>query len=590
MLLQRGQSMNIKKTGYAAVFICAAAMFTTGFGVNAMAKSSSLSKAVTSSKKTVKETTTKAVTVEETTEATTAAKSEKTTKKTSSGRSKGGSSSAASKKATTTTEETTEKATVTETTTETTTLAPPVDANGIPLTGVELAVHNIIAGTPKDKWAKKFTADWKEETVENNDYVMKQRNVTFENGDFFYMHRYNFKKNDPNPLVTGLSIPGSKIEIRYVDQNDNWYMSTNIENTAYETLFIDTDKASLIIGVPAVYMNDTTANTLVRVPEQEKKVVITKEDSGYRLTYEFPRNMQVMGEIWVLRSNYKLADWTNAKHFEALKHDLSKERRLCWDGYYFPIPYNYKPNAPYMIYRHPSNYAGASFVKSATFLATKDLGYVMTKICMANQNAQGYWQTGPQSEWLMSDFSIDGGFYDTRFNTDFAENLLYAYQAYNDEEFLDALVRYGEFFKSHAADHSYPTQNGGILVEDYGHNKAHTQTHVSLNHQLAELNLLYRMYDLTKHQPYLELADKMLLAVEDTRDQWVLPSNNLNYAVHYTGTYNTMVDYPFLTYNDLYTTRHLLRTYFNRNSDTIQYLMDCKLDWMKKNNVTGYYE
>ena len=110
------------------------------------------------------------------------------------------------------------------------------------------------------------------------------------------------------------------------------------------------------------------------------------------------------------------------------------------------------------------------------------------------------------------------------------------------------------------------------------------------NVQLAEMNLLYKMYDVTKHEPYLELADKMLLAIEDTRDQWVLPNNNLNYALHYTGTYNTMVDYPFLTYNDLYTTRHLLRTYFNRNSDTVQYLMDCKLDWMKKNNVTGYYE
>ena len=451
-------------------------------------------------------------------------------------------------------------------------------------------MHNIIAQTPKDKWAKEYTADWKEETAENNDYVLKQRNVTFENGDFFYMHRYTFKKNDPTPLVTGLSIPGSKIEIRYIDANNNWYMSTNTENTAYETMYINTDKMSMVIGVPAVYLNDTTAATLVRVPEQEKKVVITKEDTGYRLTYEFPRNTQVMGEIWVLRSNYKLADWSSAKHFEALKQDLSKQRRLCWDGYYFPIPANYKPYAENMLYRHPSNYVGASFVKNSDLLATRELGYVMTKICMANQNAQGYWQTGPQSEWLMSDFSIDAGFYDTRFNTDFAENLLNAYKTYGNEEFLSALVRYGEFFKSHAAEHSYKTQNGGILVEDYGHTRTHLPTHVSLNHQLAELNLLYKMYDLTKHEPYLELADKMLLAIEDTRDQWVLPSNNLNYALYYTGTYNTMVDYPYLTYNDLYMTRHLLRTFFNKNSDTVQYLMDCKLDWMKKNNVTGYYE
>ncbi|GEM_PF-334726 len=582
--------MNIKKLGYIAAFACTAAVFTGSFGVSAMAKSSSAAKRAAA--KTTEKVTEEAS--EETTQVTTkASKSSSKTKAGSTGKSKSGSSSSAvSKKeeTETTTKEKKQETTTIEETTETTTQAVPVDANGVPLTGMELILHNIKAGTPKDKWAEKYTADWQEEVVENNDYALKQRNVKFENGDIFYMHRYNFKKNAETPLVTGLSIPGSKIEIRYLDANNNWYMSSNIENTAYETMFIDTDKASLIIGVPAVYMNDTTATTLVRVPEQEKKIVITKEDGGYRLTYEFPRNMQVMGEIWVLRSNYKLADWTNAKHFEALKQDLSKQRRFCWDGYYFPIPTNYKPFAENMLYRHPSNYVGASFVKNANFLAAKELGYVMTKICMKNQNAQGYWQTGPQSEWLMSDFNIDAGFYDTRFNTDFAENLLNAYKTYNDDEFLDALIRYGEFFKSHAAEHSYITQNGGVLVEDYGHTKTHTKTHVSLNHQLAELNLLYKMYDVTKHQPYLELADKMLLAIEDTKDQWVLPSNNLNYALHYTGTYNTMVDYPYLTYNDLYTTRHLLRIYFNRNSDTIQYLMDCKLDWMKKNNVTGYYE
>ena len=576
--------MNFKKLGYIAAFICTAAVFTGSFGINAMAKSSSVSsKQSTQSKKTTVEETTEETTQEETTK-----KTSKTSKTSSSGKSRSGSSSAASKKETTT-ETTTEKETVVETTTETTTQAP-VDAYGNPLTGIDLIIHNIKAETPKDPQAAAYKVEWKEETDENNDYIIKQRNVKFENGDIFYMHRYNFKKNDEKNLVTGLSIPGSKIEIRYIDKNSNWYMSSNIENTAYETLFIDTDKASLIIGVPAVYMNDTTANTLIRVPEQEKKVNITKENDGYRLTYEFPRNKNVIGEIWVLRSNYKLADWTNAKHFKALDQDLGKDRRLCWDGYYFPIPHNYKPNAPNMLYRHPSDYAGASFVKNGYFLATKELGYIFTKICMKNQNAQGYWQTGPQSEWLISDFNIDAGFYDTRFNTDFAENLLNAYKTYNDDEFLDALVRYGEFFKSHAAEHSYTTQNGGILVEDYGHTKTHTKTHVSLNHQLAELNLLYKMYDLTKHKPYLELADKMLLAIEDTKDQWVLPSNNLNYALYYTGTYNTMVDYPYLTYNDLYTTRHLLRTYFNKNSDTIQYLMDCKLDWMKKNNVTGYYD
>lgn len=583
--------MKLQSIKFVAVFSAVIYTVTSTASVSAFAASSS--KARISAKKSAETTvTTTVTTTETTTETSTETTTETTTKKTVKAGSKGKTKRGSSSKATTetTTEPTTQATTIVETTTETTT-AVPVDELGLPLTGVDLTVHNIVANTPKDKWAVKYNVDWKEDIVENNDYILKQRNVTFENGDIFYMHRYNFKKNDPNNLITSLSIPGDKIEIRYIDPITNqWYMSTNIQNSAYETMYIDTDKETLIVGVPAVYLNDTTKTTLQRVPEQEKKIEITKENGSFRLTYQFPRNTQVMGEIWVLRSQNKLANWNDLKHFNALKQDLSQQRRFSWDGYYFPIPSNYKPYAENMLYRHPSNYVGASFVKNGTFLATKELGYVMTKICMANQNAQGYWQTGPQSEWLMSDFAIDAGFYDTRFNTDFAENLLNAYARYNDEDFLEAVVRYGEYFISHANNNSYSTENGGLLVEDYGHPNNHIRTHVSLNHQLAEINLLYKLYDVTKHKPYLELADKMLLAIDDTKDQWVLPSNNLNYALHYTGTYNTMIDYPYLTYNDLYTTRHLLSTYFNKTSPTIQYLMDCKMEWMKANNVTGYYE
>ena len=81
----------------------------------------------------------------------------------------------------------------------------------------------------------------------------------------------------------------------------------------------------------------------------------------------------------------------------------------------------------------------------------------------------------------------------------------------------------------------------------------------------------------------------MLSGIEDTKDQWVLEDNNLAYAIMYTGTANIMVDYPYLTYNDLYKTKDILYKYFNRSSDTINYLMDCKKQWMDNNNVVGYY-
>lgn len=493
------------------------------------------------------------------------------------------STSAAVVKTTTTT------TTTTEATTETTTSAP-LDENGVPLTGDKLSIYNIVNNTPKNNMAVVYTPDWKETVDENNDYILSQREVTFENGDYFYMHKYQFKKNNPENLKKSLTIPGKDIEIRYVNPEDNqWYMSKNIENTAYTVMYVDTDCYSIAIGVPAVYLSNTSNNSLERVLEQEKPVTITQVTGGYVLNYEFPQNTQVIGEIWVLRSKNKLANWNNKGDFDALKHDLGHERRFAWDGYYFPTPSTYVPYNENMLYRHPSNYVGSAYVKNANIPLAKELGYILTKICMENQNTQGYWATGPKSGWLVADFGIGGGFYDTRFNTDFAENLLNAYKEYNNDDFLRSVVTYANYYIKHAQNNNYVTQNGGILVEDYGYSEQHIKTHVSLNHQLAEMNFLYELYEVTREQSYLDLADKMLLAVEDTRDQWVLPSGNLNYALYYTGVTNTMVDYPYLTYNDLYITKNVLKKYHNRTSATIEYLMANKLEWMKANNVTGYY-
>ena len=152
-----------------------------------------------------------------------------------------------------------------------------------------------------------------------------------------------------------------------------------------------------------------------------------------------------------------------------------------------------------------------------------------------------------------------------------------------------AACKYAEFFLEHAEKNSYVTTNGGLLVEDYGYKFEHTKTHVSLNHQLAEMNYLYKLYNITKEERYKEMADRMLKGVEDTKDQWVLANNNLNYALYYLANTNTMVDYPYLTYNDLKEAQELYMQSHNKaKNETLQYLMDCKMEWMLANGVTGY--
>lgn len=486
-----------------------------------------------------------------------------------------------------TTEQTTEQTTIeaTETTTEIVT-----NAQGVPLTAEELEVYNIVKNTPKNTFAAMVTPTPVDTFTQTDDFILSQRIFDFPSGNWFWMKRVEFKSKQDNRYQTSFTLAGNSIEIRYLNNDKSWYMSTNPDNTSKTTMYIDTDQASMIISVPAVYKNSFQSNTLTVCDELEQKVDVKKVEGGYQISYSFPFDPDYVGEIWALQSKDKLANWNDSSHFAVLSQDLSAERRLSWDGYYFPTPYNYTPGGKNVLYRQPSNYSGASFVKYGSFPAAYELGYVSTYLCMQNQNLQGYWSTGPESEWLKNDFNIGGGFYDTRFNTDFASNLIDAYSRYNNPEFLTAVVEYCEFFVKHVQNHSYTTKNGGILVEDYaGSNADYTRTHVSLNHQLAELNLLYDVYNLTNEEKYRTLADKMLLAIEDTREQWVLQNNNLNYAVEYVGEHNTMVDYPYLTYNDLYTTKKKLSVYFNVSNPTIEYLMSCKLEWMKQNNVTGYY-
>ncbi|MGN1317701.1 MAG: hypothetical protein ACI4VF_01705 [Lachnospirales bacterium] len=474
------------------------------------------------------------------------------------------------------------------------------DENCKPFTGKVLEAYNIAAKTFKDKWTA-VTAPEITENTENMDdtYSVTSKTFNFDESKFV-IKRYNFNKTLEAPatedantnyerLNESLEILGDTIEIRYIDPETNeWYMSGNIENTKFQTLFIDTDKAHIIISVPGVYTNKFENNTLEYRPEFEQKVDITKTETGYSLNFSFPIYEDVIGEIWYLTSDKALANWNDANHFDTMKQDLAINRRFSYDGYYFPTPSNYTPYSETMLYRHPSNYVGSSFTRYGNFPAAFDLGYVFTYTCMKNQNSSLYWATGPKSDWLATDFNIGAKFYDTRFNTDFAENLINAYKRYNNDEFLFAATKYCEYFIEHANNKSYKTKNGGILVQDYGYDLDHTDTHISLNHQLAELNFLYKMYQTTREEKYKDLADKMLKGVEDTQDQWVLANNNLNYALYYLANTNTMVDYPYLTYNDLLNTKVLYKAIYGKENSTIEYLLKCKKEWMDNNNVTGY--
>lgn len=429
---------------------------------------------------------------------------------------------------------------------------------------------------------------------ENTNAVINQRNVYFETGDFYWFRRYIFKNTaEGQRYSSAVTIPGNTIEIRYVDPVTKQWVLTGDLNKLKDiktTLFINTDVNSAVISVPGVYKNMFTSNTLEILREDENPISITHSDGVYTISFSFPQDTSKIGEIWCLQSPNKLVDWTNQSNYNYLKaHDLSIERRWSWDGYYFITPSNYIPGGENILYRHAANYTGSSFARYGESPAAIDLGFIMTSVCLENQNSEGFWETGPMSQWLKADFDINGNFYDTRFSTDFGVNLIFAYKRYNHKPFLDGAIKYGEYFLKHAQNNHYDV-NDGWLVEDYAPSasqEAHKRTHVSLNHQTAEINFLYYLYKETKDSRFSETADKMLKGIEYTKNKWVQNNGNLNYALMYNGTNNVMIDYPYLTYNDLFELKSILSGYGIQNI-TINYLMECKKGYMDKNGITEY--
>lgn len=428
------------------------------------------------------------------------------------------------------------------------------------------------------------------EVLQNADGTIRTMNCTFQNGDVYSMNRLQFNSGDGENHQVVLNITGDSILVKYTDHNTKQQITTShLYGVPYETILLSTEKETYLIGVPAVYQNNFLNGTLTRVQDKEQPIAIQKVDGGYNIIMNFPKDPNMISEYWFMESSEILkTDVVAYVVHEVLSYDFVDTMRWSYDGFYYETPHNYEPTGDGVLYNHPANYVGAAWLRDAQSPMALNLAYIMTTVCMANQNNLGFFETGPKSEWLETDFSIGAGFYDTRFNTDFARNLLSAYEKYGEQKFLNSAIKYAEFFLNFAETNHYPTPSGGILVEDYWHIESHEDTHVSLNHHVAEMNFLCEIYEVTKDSRYLEMAGRMLKGVEDTRELWVQDDGNLRYELYYTKNTNPMRDYPYLTYNDLFDSRELFQEQFGYSNFAIEYLMEVKKKWMDNNSVTEY--
>ncbi len=424
-----------------------------------------------------------------------------------------------------------------------------------------------------------------ETTTSNALATVTQRNTVFPNGDMLWIRRYHFLSDSNAPYTAVISIPGTTLETHYRQQDGTFITQAGVTTLPKEVIFLKTETHEMVIGPAAVYQKPTQKGVLTACPNEETPIVITKGAQEFFITFTFPQNSKRIGEVWGVQSAHTLYNTSAATDALFKVNNFVDNMRLSYDGYLYQTLDGYVPGGRNVYFLHPEAYAGGGFVRQCTCPAVSHIAYYIMKRGVENQNQLGFWETAPRSQWLKSDFGIGAGFYDTRFNNGFGISLLGAYKAYGDPAFLESCLRYAAYYVNHINTKSYGTGQG-ILVSDYSQVSPHKKTHVSLNHHLNGMNFLLQLYSATGDIQYKLLAERMLRGVAETK--WLLPSGNLRYAQYYTGSYNKhMVDYPYLTYNDIIIAQQLCAS-LGIDDTCLQPLQESKLAWMRKFKVTGY--
>ncbi len=412
-----------------------------------------------------------------------------------------------------------------------------------------------------------------------------------------YFNKISFVGQSSNDyLAYTIELKGNQLEVSYVDDSEEKSIIKTVEDYSKlpsKTLYLSTDMENMIVSVPSVYDNIRVMDSIQTRKEFEKPVTITKGDETFYITYAFPKDLSVISEFYYIKSKIPIITINSKTTDLLIRTELSGRFRFLQDGFYQTSYETYYPTGEGNYFRNCANYVAMHFITHNRELEdTKRIkyfdyfAYASTYLVNLQISEYGFFETKSRSEWLFRDFLINNDFYDTRFNADNAELNILLYEQFGDVFFLDTLNTYGQFFIKYADEYSYKTERG-ILVEDYYNPKGGLPTHSSLNHQLANLNVLLSLYNITNNEEYLNTAMLMLYGIEDTKKEWILENSDLNYALYYNGNNNIMKDYPYLTYNDLFVTKERLNE-LGIKSSAIDELMDAKMVYMTNNNITGY--
>lgn len=417
--------------------------------------------------------------------------------------------------------------------------------------------------------------------------AVSQKEISFTTGDRFVSYRYSFSKSADTSYQAELALPGNNGTYTYYDSGTKSWITQRLDGALPNTLiFVETDSTFLVVGPAALYIPAGSGSLCDSGVRQSS--VAKQTDSGYTITLNLTGEAGMEAHIWALYSDSALISaWDEETYALWERLDLDGVHRLCFDGAYYQTPSNYEPNGNGMYFLSPAVHPAGVLAAYDDTLST-ELCYAMLDAALKWQNDEGWWPTFPKSQWLLSDYGIGAGFYDTRFNCDLTMTLFAFGLKTENNRFIDAALLQANWLVSHTSNHSYALAGGGLLAEDYyWPGGSYSPTHCSLNHQLQEIKVLLTAAKITGDSRYSGLADRLLAGISETKDFWIDSKAGLTYA--YLPEGSTGTDYPYLTYNDLYEVQSMLEAVGKRNA-ALDELMAAKRLWMDTNGITDYYK
>lgn len=432
-----------------------------------------------------------------------------------------------------------------------------------------------------------------DETIENQgdvDYpvfAMEKdmvRSFKFDEGDFWTIRME--ASQEETELTRNMVLEGDSGTIYFF--KDGEWISEPLRPGVVEFegfMMIATDAMHYMLSSPDTY-EELGFGTRVSREDLNKQLVLTEEEGRWSVTYSYENGAEVHHVIWGISSPQPLIDYENETVIRRFAgYDFHRKARFLEDGYYYESPGTYTPTDEDAYWRSPSMYLVTHFVNNNASVAESLLAKGWLMVGKGNLSNKGYFVSLPRSEWLYSDYGIEDGFFDTRFNGDMTTTYLKAYQDTGIEAYRQVYLELAEYYISHASTRhfTYGENNQGWLVYDYYHDETSVvPVHTSLNHQVHAISMFLRLFLEEGDQRYFETGMRMLWGVKLTKEQWIKEDGDLHYALLSDGTMGFQ-DYPELTKNDMETLQALLAETFYGEDPDIQYLIDVKKAYLDKN-------